>query len=109
MTRIGPADGPPQPPRLEPGAVADAWPPDAFTLEARQSHEWWSKLIDETIQEMIDIKKPVIVDVAVDKAENCFPMIPSGKAHNEMILAELADDAGIELGAVIDEKGKMLV
>jgi acetolactate synthase-1/2/3 large subunit len=36
-------------------------------------------------------------------------MIPSGKAHNEMILAELADDAGVELSAVIDEKGKMLV
>jgi len=36
-------------------------------------------------------------------------MIPSGKAHNEMIMAELGDDAGIDLGAVIDEKGKMLV
>ncbi len=36
-------------------------------------------------------------------------MIPSGKAHNEMLLAELGDDAGVELGSVIDEKGKMLV
>jgi acetolactate synthase-1/2/3 large subunit len=36
-------------------------------------------------------------------------MIPSGKAHNEMILADLADDAGVEIGSVIDEKGKMLV
>ena len=53
--------------------------------------------------------EPVIFDCMVDKKENCFPMIPSGKAHNEMLMAELGDDAGIELGAVIDEKGKMLV
>ena len=51
----------------------------------------------------------MIFDCLVDQKENCFPMIPSGKAHNEMILAELGDDAGIELGSVIDEKGKMLV
>jgi acetolactate synthase-1/2/3 large subunit len=36
-------------------------------------------------------------------------MIPSGKAHNEMLMAELEDDAGVELDNVIDEKGKMLV
>ena len=36
-------------------------------------------------------------------------MIPSGKAHNDMILAALEDDAGVDLGAVIDEKGKALV
>jgi acetolactate synthase-1/2/3 large subunit len=36
-------------------------------------------------------------------------MIPSGKAHNEMILAELGDDAGIEIGSIIDERGKLLV
>ena len=36
-------------------------------------------------------------------------MIPSGKAHNEMIMAELEDDAGVELDNIIDEKGKMLV
>jgi acetolactate synthase-1/2/3 large subunit len=36
-------------------------------------------------------------------------MIPSGKAHNDMLLADLSDDAGIEIGAIIDEKGKMLV
>ena len=38
-----------------------------------------------------------------------FPMIPSGKAHNEMILAQLEDDSGVELENIIDEKGKMLV
>ncbi len=42
--------------------------------------------VDDTIKEMISIKRPVIVDVCVDQKENCFPMIPSGKAHNQMIL-----------------------
>ena len=65
--------------------------------------------LDAAILEMIDVRKLVIFDCVVDQKENCFPMIPSGKAHNEMILAELGDDAGIELGSVIDEKGKMLV
>jgi acetolactate synthase I/II/III large subunit len=65
--------------------------------------------LDEAILEMIDTPKAVIFDCLVDQAENCFPMIPSGKAHNEMLLAELGDDAGIEIGNVIDEKGKMLV
>jgi acetolactate synthase-1/2/3 large subunit len=36
-------------------------------------------------------------------------MIPSGKAHNDMLLADLSDDAGVDIGAIIDEKGKMLV
>jgi acetolactate synthase-1/2/3 large subunit len=36
-------------------------------------------------------------------------MIPSGKAHHDMILADLGDDAGLDIGSVIDEKGKMLV
>ena len=42
--------------------------------------------MDDTIKEMISVKRPVVVDVIVDQKENCFPMIPSGKAHNEMIL-----------------------
>ena len=65
--------------------------------------------LDRAILEMIDTPNLVIFDCIVDQKENCFPMIPSGKAHNEMLLAELGDDAGIELGSVIDEKGKMLV
>jgi acetolactate synthase-1/2/3 large subunit len=65
--------------------------------------------LDAAIMEMIETPRPVIFDCLVDQKENCFPMIPSGKAHNEMIMAELEDDAGIELGNVIDEKGKMLV
>ena len=65
--------------------------------------------LDRAIMEMIDAPGVVIFDCIVEKEENCFPMIPSGKAHNDMILAELGDDAGVELGAIIDEKGKMLV
>jgi len=65
--------------------------------------------LDDAILEMIDTPKAVIFDCLVDQAENCFPMIPSGKAHNEMLMADLSDDAGIEIGSVIDEKGKMLV
>ena len=65
--------------------------------------------LDAAIQEMIDYDGPVIFDCVVDKIENCFPMIPSGKAHNDMLLADLSDDAGVEIGSMIDEKGKMLV
>jgi acetolactate synthase-1/2/3 large subunit len=62
--------------------------------------------LDDKIREMITVKKPVLFDVRVDPAENCFPMIPSGAAHNEMILAEI-DDGGVN--PVITEAGKMLV
>ncbi len=65
--------------------------------------------LDRAIQEMIDTPGAVIFDCVVVGEENCFPMIPSGKAHNDMILAELGDDAGLEIGSIIDEKGKMLV
>jgi len=58
--------------------------------------------LDEKIKEMIDVDKPVIFDCRVTKEENCFPMIPSGKAHNEMILGPDDDD-------VITEEGKVLV
>jgi len=61
--------------------------------------------LDDAIREMIDTPRAVIFDCIVDKAENCLPMIPSGKAHNEMIMPDFADD----MGSVIDEKGKMLV
>jgi acetolactate synthase-1/2/3 large subunit len=42
--------------------------------------------VDGVIDEMIKVKRPVIVDVAVDQKENCFPMIPAGSPHNEMLL-----------------------
>jgi acetolactate synthase-1/2/3 large subunit len=47
--------------------------------------------LDDVIREMIATDRPVVVDVAVDKAENCFPMVPSGAPHNQMILADHAD------------------
>jgi acetolactate synthase-1/2/3 large subunit len=42
--------------------------------------------LDDKIIEMINTDRPVIFDCLVDKQENCFPMIPSGKAHNQMLL-----------------------
>ncbi len=47
--------------------------------------------LDAAIKRMIDTPKPVIFDCVVDQNENCFPMIPSGKAHNEMILGDAAE------------------
>ncbi len=47
--------------------------------------------LDDVIQEMMTTDRVTIVDVCVDQTENCFPMIPSGKAHNEMILSPDAD------------------
>jgi acetolactate synthase-1/2/3 large subunit len=61
--------------------------------------------LDAAIKEMIDTPRPVIFDCVVDKTENCFPMIPSGKAHNEMILGDAAED----IGSIIDARGKQLV
>jgi acetolactate synthase-1/2/3 large subunit len=58
--------------------------------------------LDSAIEEMIAHDGPVLFDCRVEKAENCLPMIPSGKAHNEMILSEIT---GTEIG----EAGKKLV
>ena len=60
------------------------------------------KELDDKIKEMVNIDRPVIFDCLVKKDENCFPMIPSGKAHNEMILGP-EDEEGIT------EEGKVLV
>ncbi|WP_374634503.1 acetolactate synthase 3 large subunit [Ferrovibrio sp.] len=62
--------------------------------------------LDGVIDEMIKIDRPVLVDVAVDKAENCFPMVPSGAAHNEMILPDQPASAP---GASVSEEGMALV
>jgi acetolactate synthase I/II/III large subunit len=61
--------------------------------------------LDDKIREMIDVKKPVIFDCVVDPTENCFPMIPSGRAHNEMLLS----DAAVSIEDAVTEQGKMLV
>lgn len=65
--------------------------------------------LDAKIMEMVNVNRPVIFDCLVDKMENCFPMIPSGKAHNEMLLNDYLGETGTDIGSVIDEKGKMLV
>ncbi len=63
--------------------------------------------LDEAIQKMIDTPGPVIFDCVVANLANCFPMIPSGKAHNEMLLgADISDE---EVGSAIGKEGKMLV
>lgn len=60
--------------------------------------------VDDVIRQMLAVDGPVIVDVAVDKAENCFPMIPSGAAHNEMLFGP--DD---EAEKPVSEEGMVLV
>ena len=57
--------------------------------------------LDEAIAEMLAYDGPVIFDCMVEKHENCFPMIPSGKAHNEMLLGEDATTDAIESGGAV--------
>ena len=59
--------------------------------------------LDDAIMEMINYDGPVIFDCLVEKHENCFPMIPSGKPHNEMLMGEA------ETQGVIDAKGSVMV
>ena len=59
--------------------------------------------LDEKIIEMIDSDLPVIFDCVVDQNENCYPMIPAGAAHNEMLLGEKEDDHEIS------DEGKVLI
>ena len=61
--------------------------------------------LDRVIREMIAVDRPVIADIAVDQLESCFPMIPSGAAHNEMILGPEHNDHARE----ITDEGMMLV
>ena len=63
--------------------------------------------LDAKIIQMIETDRPVIFDCRVSKLENCFPMIPSGKPHNEMILGDSA--AAADISTVIDDAGKKLV
>jgi len=58
--------------------------------------------LDEKIAQMLSVNKPVIFDCVVDKEENCYPMIPSGKAHNQMLLGKQDEEE-------ISEEGKVLV
>jgi len=61
--------------------------------------------VDGAIREMIAVNKPVIFDCVVDPNENCFPMIPSGRAHNEMLLG----DATVTVEEAVTEEGKVMV
>jgi acetolactate synthase-1/2/3 large subunit len=60
--------------------------------------------LDDKIKEMISVKRPVLFDCRVDPKENCYPMIYSGAAHNEMVLSDAEEEA-----AEVSEEGKMLV
>jgi acetolactate synthase-1/2/3 large subunit len=61
--------------------------------------------LDGAIREMIGVKKPVIFDCVVDPNENCFPMIPSGRAHNEMLLGDAAE----KIDQAVTKEGKVMV
>ncbi len=63
--------------------------------------------LDDAILRMIDTPGPVIFDCQVANLENCFPMIPSGKAHNDMLLGENISDE--EVANAIDNDGKIMV
>jgi len=58
--------------------------------------------LDDAIREMIEYDGPFLLEVLVEKHENCFPMIPSGEPHNKMLLGDAtATDAIKGDGAVL--------
>lgn len=57
--------------------------------------------LDACIQEMLDHDGPVLFDCRVEKHENCFPMIPSGKPHNEMLLGDASTEGAIQSGGAV--------
>ncbi|WP_068085851.1 acetolactate synthase 3 large subunit [Polycladidibacter stylochi] len=63
--------------------------------------------LDDAIEQMITTPGPVLFDCCVAQLANCFPMIPSGKAHNDMLLPDEATDEAV--ANAIDEDGKFLV
>jgi acetolactate synthase-1/2/3 large subunit len=76
--------------------MADAY--GAVGLRAERPNE-----LDAKIQEMIAVNRPVLFDVLVDPTENCYPMIPSGAAHDQMILSD------VEKEPEVSDEGKMMV
>jgi acetolactate synthase-1/2/3 large subunit len=60
--------------------------------------------LQSVIDHMIQVDGPVIADIRVDQKENCFPMIPSGAAHNEMLMGPNAAQT-----AEVSDAGKALV
>jgi acetolactate synthase-1/2/3 large subunit len=63
--------------------------------------------LDEKIEEMLAVNRPVLFDCVIDKTENCFPMIPSGRAHNEMLLGDVA--SAEDIGTAITAEGRIMV
>ena len=76
------------------------WFTDAYLLRFCRARNFQ---VDK-IKEMLNHDGPVIFDCQVDPNENCFPMIPSGKPHNQMILGPNDKDENKITG-----KGKALV
>lgn len=64
--------------------------------------------LDAALDEMIAYDGPVLFDCRVAKLANCFPMIPSGRAHNDMLMSDEAEDDN-KIAAAIGEAGKKLV
>ena len=63
--------------------------------------------LDDLIMEMIETPKPVLFDCRVSKVANCFPMIPSGAAHNNMILGD--EGANEDITFEVSDEGKVMV
>ncbi len=57
--------------------------------------------LDDAINAMLAHDGPVILDCRVEKHENCFPMIPSGKPHNEMLLGDATTEGAIDTGGAV--------
>ena len=74
---------------------------DAFGAEGLYAEK--PDQVDQLIADMLAAKGPVIAEVVIDQKENCFPMIPSGAAHYEMILGPKGDQP------TVSEDGKALV
>ena len=72
---------------------------EAFGAKGIQCHD--PDGLDDAIMEMIEHDGPVVFDCLVEKHENCFPMIPSGKAHNEMLLGNTSTKDAIEAGGAV--------
>ena len=78
---------------------------EAFGCRGRQVSD--PAELDDAIREMIEYDGPFILDVLVEKHENCLPMIPSGKPHNEMLLGD--QEAAEDIGSAIQDDGAVLV
>ena len=76
----------------------------AESFQAKGLRATKSGEVDDVIKEMVEFDGPVIADICVDKKENCFPMIQSGSAHNEMVLNKYQKQ-----DQKAAEKGKILV